>query len=927
MNKKILGLFSTVSLLTLIIFQPVCAEVILYEKIADTIVSNGVVQQNIKQFTNSGWQNINVLRVNLKDSYINVDSIFSKEGISTRSTVLKMANDSGAIAAINGDFFSPKPGTNLAHSIGPVVKNGQLISTSADNENKDIFSVFSLNKNNRPSYLYWNKNISITAPNGQTKPIADINKFGWYSQLSMYDRNWGTKTVGKSDNFPTLTEMIVVKNKVQGFSIAKGSVDIPINGYVISGDYEAGEFLKNNFKIGDTVIINTKTIPNWNTMKMAIGGGAILVKNGQIPVFSHDISGLAPRTALGTTKDNLELILVTVDGRQLLGRGMTQQELASLIIELGAYNAINFDGGGSTTMVSRPLGYNNLEIVNSYSDSSPRSVTDGIGVFSTAPKGVLSGIKIETQDTNIFMNSSRTFTVVGYDDYHNPANVNLSTVKWSFSGVSGKFVNNTFYPSSSGYGKVIAEINGIKTEIGINVLDSPVELEIYPNMFSISSNPQWLGIEGIDKQGYRAFLSSNDLTFDNSSIVSITDNYIRSKNGKSGVIKTSFSNVYAYFSVYSPNKVLDTFEQDTDDFWGYPSTVKGSYSLSNTFVKEGSYSGNLEFDFSECAGTKAAYIKFGQNGYSIDTKPTKLKVWVYAPQKYSHSIKAEVADANDKIYRANFSSSVDWTGWRELETTLPDDLVYPIKLRKLYIVETGSDIKNKGELYFDKLEALYNESGSISLPPSKKVRDYQEALSRLKGGQNSFRLSIFGDLKNPTTTLENTMLNKITRTANLNKGYSLFIGDISKESLAGMKIPYTISGNFSTTQFKNSNIITLSSNGSSNSIRVKNASQWTSLFNTLKSNTKDNIFILLDAPINGDYGFSDKYEAQLFKETLSNYVKENNKNVWVIYSSNKTESMNENGVKYIGVPKSSSKSYLTITVNNNELTYKFRKIL
>ena len=60
--------------------------------------------------------------------------------------------------------------------------------------------------------------------------------------------------------------------------------------------------------------------------------------------------GKAPRTAVGVTEKGDELILVTVDGRTNESKGMTLETLADFMQSLGAYNAMNFDGGGSTTM-------------------------------------------------------------------------------------------------------------------------------------------------------------------------------------------------------------------------------------------------------------------------------------------------------------------------------------------------------------------------------------------------------------------------------------------------------------------------------------------------------------------------------------------------------------------------------------------------
>ena len=58
-----------------------------------------------------------------------------------------------------------------------------------------------------------------------------------------------------------------------------------------------------------------------------------------------------PRTSVGFSRDSSTLYILTVDGRSQASVGMTLVELASVMRELGAWQAMNFDGGGSTTMV------------------------------------------------------------------------------------------------------------------------------------------------------------------------------------------------------------------------------------------------------------------------------------------------------------------------------------------------------------------------------------------------------------------------------------------------------------------------------------------------------------------------------------------------------------------------------------------------
>jgi exopolysaccharide biosynthesis protein len=67
--------------------------------------------------------------------------------------------------------------------------------------------------------------------------------------------------------------------------------------------------------------------------------------------ISRNAEARHPRTAVGVSRDGTTLLLVTVDGRSAASVGMTLVELADFVKTLGAWNALNFDGGGSTTMV------------------------------------------------------------------------------------------------------------------------------------------------------------------------------------------------------------------------------------------------------------------------------------------------------------------------------------------------------------------------------------------------------------------------------------------------------------------------------------------------------------------------------------------------------------------------------------------------
>jgi len=94
--------------------------------------------------------------------------------------------------------------------------------------------------------------------------------------------------------------------------------------------------------------------PNWWS---AVGGNHVIVDQGVLWSAADDSScgsfctTAHPRTAAGLSEDGSTLYLVVVEGRQDPIFGMPLSQLATLMDELGAYTALNLDGGGSSSMV------------------------------------------------------------------------------------------------------------------------------------------------------------------------------------------------------------------------------------------------------------------------------------------------------------------------------------------------------------------------------------------------------------------------------------------------------------------------------------------------------------------------------------------------------------------------------------------------
>jgi hypothetical protein len=149
----------------------------------------------------------------------------------------------------------------------------------------------------------------------------------------------------------------------------------------------AAEWLDTHVAAGMPVRLDFGTDPDWHGMRLAVGGGPLLVQNGRtvddpLSPIPRERNARHPVSAVGITPDRRTMLLVAVDGRQpRRSVGLTQPQLASYMRWLGAGDAMEFDSGGSVTMAVRFPGHDAPTVVNSPSDGHERPVGDGLMIF------------------------------------------------------------------------------------------------------------------------------------------------------------------------------------------------------------------------------------------------------------------------------------------------------------------------------------------------------------------------------------------------------------------------------------------------------------------------------------------------------------------------------------------------------------------
>ncbi|MGQ9532959.1 MAG: S-layer homology domain-containing protein [Desulfotomaculales bacterium] len=406
-----------------------------------------------------------VLRADLRDPYLDLRPIVGADDtLEQRQTVPAMAKRTGAVAALNGDFFYME---GSGRPIGPVVKDGRLLASPTEGEN---LYAFALTTSREPLIAALKFTGRVRGTGTETFPLAGINKpFPGEpgDLLFLYTPDWGSTTARAWSGGAEVVQAVVEGTTVR--QTVYGKAPIPRNGCVLAGSGAAARFLAERCPTGTTVTVEWHLTPDPNTLRLALGGYGLLVHEGRpAGTYPADLGGRAARSAVGLSRDGRYLYLVAVE-KGPASAGMTLAELAGFLADLGVWEALNLDGGGSTTLVARPLGETDPVPVNQPQAGNWRAVADALGLYTTAPRGRLKGLVVRGP-TTVVAGTYAAYTASGYDEYFNPYSVRPSDVRWSSEPAVGEWRGNVLYARRGGRTTVRAAAGGATGTLAVEIL-------------------------------------------------------------------------------------------------------------------------------------------------------------------------------------------------------------------------------------------------------------------------------------------------------------------------------------------------------------------------------------------------------------------------------------------------------------------------
>jgi hypothetical protein len=682
----------------------------------------------------------NLLDINLLDPYttIQVGMPNPLTKLTTTSTLARLLSAPGntVVGAVNGSFFHLDSG--LPSYL--IAQNNQLVNLGAISNNNQGYmhtpAAFGVTSTGKGLIDRFNVNVSITH-SGKTHKLSSFNVERGANQSILYTpayryantrtNQFGlevvvSKTSKSADSGAMFGEAITgTVSSIRSYGELT-SAAIPKDGYVISAIGTAVDQIR-GLKIGDEVSLSYGIDPQWQNASFMLASGPLLVQKGKVQMTMDEKSPRnlerAPRSAVATDATGSRVFFVTVDGRQPgFSRGMTLKEFANYLVSVGAYQALNLDGGGSTTMVARMHGEQYPTLINSPSDGRERGVSTILAAVSTAPVGEPTYLSAKQATPGKIVKGSSVGFNINYvlDQYYSPLPISSTGYTLTVEGGIGSIVDNKFVAEKAGTGNVIMNYGAAKAKFPITVVESPTKLQIQPTqVYTGKGKTQKLTVKALDEAGKELIFNQGTVNWSvsgNIGTIDQTGTFTSGLSEATGSITATVGKTTVTIPVTVSDQPYLLSSMDSLTGWKTENIrAKSTIALAEKgTLHEGTGAIKLSYDFTgSTTGTTASYL-VSNSLIELPGKPSGIGVWVYGDAK-NHWLRGKVRDGSGKEITIDFTkeAGLDWNGWRYVEAALPDSIKLPVKFERIYVAEPLKSKQGKGAIYFDKLQATYSK--------------------------------------------------------------------------------------------------------------------------------------------------------------------------------------------------------------------------
>ncbi|WP_218094240.1 phosphodiester glycosidase family protein [Paenibacillus solanacearum] len=697
-------------------------------------------------------ESVQMLEVDPANPYVRLEAVSSHGEVSGHETVygmLQQLEEAGKrpVAGVNGDFFS-----TVGVPSGLMIANGELVS--APSTSKIAMAIM-------PDHtIKMEESVTMTSKltkdNGESLTLTMINRTRVESHTNhAFLYNW---RFGASTRTPSGGVEVVVKADDPGYKLIAGqpvsgtvlsineTSDTPIEDgtYILSATGSKADWIRQKLAEGTRLRLDIAFSKGFGGAEQVISGnstlGYVLLKNGAVPAALLDtadpnMTERHPRTMVAAKQG--KLYLVAVDGRQPgYSDGMTLAEGAYYLQSLGMENALNIDGGGSTTYYVREPGDSGVSLQNRPSDGHDRAVGNALAVLSTAPSSALHQlVAFPDSPVKVLAGSKLPFRIKGQDAYGNGVPVRAEELSWSVQGAIGMVTGSGVFTAAGnpGTGKVVIRSGDVVKDVDIQITDRVNTLSLTPSPAVIEPGVSFrFEAAAADAEGRAVWVSPDRIEWTVEGAIGTLrpDGTLDAINGSAdGKVIARIGSVaaQAIVQVGKQPQMIEPFESASGMQISSSNAIAGSVTMTAVArpnpVRYGTKSLKLTYDFTGKKGSSNAYVNFldstGAAGREIEGKPYRIGLWVYGDSN-RHMLRLGVADGagTNRIFNLTEPGGLDWSGWKYVAVEVPANTIYPLKVRYIVVNETDETNKGSGVVYYDNLRAEYMDLGEDVDGPS-----------------------------------------------------------------------------------------------------------------------------------------------------------------------------------------------------------------
>lgn len=295
-------------------------------------------------------------------------------------------------SGVNGDFYWTSGTASSGQSQVGTPTNACIVDGEVFKSSNSSYQ-FSVDAEGIPRIGFMDFYQGKATSGEKTADFHGINVMSPSNSLTLYTpRFWGSSNQGdyagscaevtaklvEGERFSAGGKFKVVVTSEPSFT---GDIPVPADGFVLFGRGNGGgmgaKAFVSSLTVGDIVEIDNAIVCNGERIYPTqcvsgnpknVGGGVNLHSEAE----RADASDRHPRTGIGFSADGNTIVMMVIDGRGV-SAGVTTSMLGDMMILAGCAEAVNLDGGGSSTLYTRALG-----VRNHCSDGSERAVGNGI---------------------------------------------------------------------------------------------------------------------------------------------------------------------------------------------------------------------------------------------------------------------------------------------------------------------------------------------------------------------------------------------------------------------------------------------------------------------------------------------------------------------------------------------------------------------